>query len=313
MAVQRRGEIADLLRRRVVVGLHLGLLKPGDQLPSARDLSRELKAHQRVILGAYRELEREGLVEFRPRSGVYVAVAAASPGATLPSLSEWAVEVAMQGLSRGIPTPELPDRLRRCFETLRLRAVCVECNADQLRSLCLSLHRDYGLESTEVEIDALESPEVLPELRRTDVLVTTSFHTTPVKRVAERVGKPWIAVRLRSDVLSEIGRYLASGPVYFVATDPRFAPKLQVMFGPLPGGENLRLLIVGRDDGEIARIPESAPTYIMQRARERLEKSPLVARVPPLVRVFAPESAREILSFIVRANMAAVAAQVTKH
>jgi GntR family transcriptional regulator / MocR family aminotransferase len=64
---RRRAEVLGILRQRVFSGLHLGILRHHGQLPSVRQLARELGANPRVILAAYRSLEREGLVELRAR------------------------------------------------------------------------------------------------------------------------------------------------------------------------------------------------------------------------------------------------------
>ncbi len=309
MVAGRRTEVEALLRRRVLSGIYLGVLRAGNRLPSARELSAELRAHPRVILAAYRELERDGLVEVRPQSGIYVVAMDSPPGAMLPGLAAWVVNVFAQGLVRGVPAPQLPERMRRCLETLRLQALCVECNADQIESLCDELHEDYGLETAGVEVGKLG--EATAELRRADLLVTTSFHANEVRRAAESLGKPWVAVVLRADVLDEVVRHLAVGPVYFIGTDPRFAVKLKEMFGAVAPADHVRSVILGLDDAD--GIPVDAPVYLMHRARRRLEGLPggsaLLERIPPLDRLFAPESAREILELIVRANLAAIAAR----
>lgn len=304
----RRADVGDLLRRRVVGGLHLGLLKPGDRLPSVRALVAELGVHQRVVVAAYQALERDGLVVFRARSGVYVAPTAMPVGGMLPAMAERVVDFLVDALALGMSAPEMPERLRRCLETLPLRAVCVECNADQLESLCRQVQRDYGLDSTGIDLATLAAPEARVAIRHADVLITTSFHAAEVRHAAEAAGKPWIAIALRADVVAEIRRYLAEGPVYFVGTDPRFADKVRAMFGGVPGGANARPVILGHDDA--GQIPDNAPAYVMHSAAAQLGGTPLSARVPALERTFSPESAREILAFVVRANMAAVAAQM---
>src|SRR5919109_3972470 len=100
---ERRGEITGTIRQRIVSGLHLGTLSHGDRLPSTRELSDELDVTPRTVMAAYRELEQEGLVELRPRSGIYVAATHASAGGMLTQLAGWVVEVLLQGLTRNVP------------------------------------------------------------------------------------------------------------------------------------------------------------------------------------------------------------------
>lgn len=49
-----------------------GKLKPGDRLPSARDLATELKVNPNTVIHAFSELEREGLSETRRGLGTFV-------------------------------------------------------------------------------------------------------------------------------------------------------------------------------------------------------------------------------------------------
>lgn len=59
--------------------LRLGLLKPGDQLPTAREVVSRLAINPNTVLKAYRELERDGLVTPRPGQGTFVVRSLAGP------------------------------------------------------------------------------------------------------------------------------------------------------------------------------------------------------------------------------------------
>lgn len=52
--------------------IEAGLLRPGDRLPSLRELSRQLSVSVPTVRQAYLELEREERIEARPKSGYYV-------------------------------------------------------------------------------------------------------------------------------------------------------------------------------------------------------------------------------------------------
>jgi hypothetical protein len=104
-----------------------------------------------------------------------------------------------------------------------------------------------------------------------------------------------------------VGRLLAAGPVYFVGTDPRFASKLERLFGGQEGSANVRTLILGRDD--VADIPADAPAWVMRTARERLGAMPAHVRALSTLRAFAASTQRELLRFVVQANLAALASR----
>ena len=60
------------LVQQVHDALRLGLLEPGDQLPTAQQVVAKLAINPNTVLKAYRDLEREGLIEARPGHGTFV-------------------------------------------------------------------------------------------------------------------------------------------------------------------------------------------------------------------------------------------------
>jgi GntR family transcriptional regulator len=60
------------LVQQVHDALRLGLLEPGDRLPTAQQVVAKLAINPNTVLKAYRDLEREGLVQGRPGQGTFV-------------------------------------------------------------------------------------------------------------------------------------------------------------------------------------------------------------------------------------------------
>ena len=60
------------LVQQVHQALQLGLLEPGDRLPTAVQVVSSLAINPNTVLKAYRDLEREGLVAARPGRGTFV-------------------------------------------------------------------------------------------------------------------------------------------------------------------------------------------------------------------------------------------------
>jgi len=73
------------------------VLKPGDRLPSVRELAKQLAANQNTILKVYDQLAAEGLIERKQGDGTFVG----KPG----------------------PTLKRSERKKRLRETLSLAAV----------------------------------------------------------------------------------------------------------------------------------------------------------------------------------------------
>jgi GntR family transcriptional regulator len=61
------------LVHQVRQAIRLGVLQPGDQLPTVKAVVGALAINPNTVLKAYRELDREGLVEARRGQGTFVS------------------------------------------------------------------------------------------------------------------------------------------------------------------------------------------------------------------------------------------------
>ena len=89
--------------RQVRQALRMGVLDVGDQLPSVREVVAAVAVNPNTVLKAYRDLEREGLVEARAGQGTFVRARPAGPppGAHVRlgrSLARWVREAREAGL-----------------------------------------------------------------------------------------------------------------------------------------------------------------------------------------------------------------------
>jgi GntR family transcriptional regulator len=64
--------LREQLTTQIMLGVVSDDLKPGQRLPSTRELARRYHIHSNTVSAAYRELSRRGWLEFRKGSGVYV-------------------------------------------------------------------------------------------------------------------------------------------------------------------------------------------------------------------------------------------------
>ncbi len=114
--LDERSGVATYLQlvQQVHDALRLGLLEPGDQLPTAAQVVAKLAINPNTVLKAYRDLEREGLVRARPGQGTFVV--ASLPGTDravtarfLDSITEWLVSARSSGLG--------PDDIEAIYRT----------------------------------------------------------------------------------------------------------------------------------------------------------------------------------------------------
>ncbi|HZU13952.1 MAG TPA: GntR family transcriptional regulator [Chloroflexota bacterium] len=101
--------------------LRLGLLDVGDQLPTIKDVVATLAINPNTVLKAYRDLEREGLIESRPGQGTFVTKTLAGPSikshaALRRSLDRWLKEALAAGLDEESITALFVDTLRHAAE-----------------------------------------------------------------------------------------------------------------------------------------------------------------------------------------------------
>lgn|SRR5690349_17558860 len=103
--IDRRSGIAPF--QQIVLqtkqALRLGVLRPGDRLPTAKEVAETSAVNPNTTLKAYRELEREGLVELRPGVGTLVRRSLAQPQAAVDSplrveLAAWMGRARAAGL-----------------------------------------------------------------------------------------------------------------------------------------------------------------------------------------------------------------------
>jgi len=89
--------------QQVRQALRMGALDMGDQLPSVREVVAAVVVNPNTVLKAYRELEREGLVEARAGAGTFVRARPPGPPPSTysplgRSLARWVSEARSAGL-----------------------------------------------------------------------------------------------------------------------------------------------------------------------------------------------------------------------
>ncbi len=107
--------IREQLVTQVILGILSGDLAPGQRLPSTRELARRFKLHPNTASAGYRQLEREGWLESRRGSGVFVRESKGKT-ATRPSgghtLDQLISDLFLSARELGIPSATVHARLR---------------------------------------------------------------------------------------------------------------------------------------------------------------------------------------------------------
>ena len=64
--------IGDQIGNRILYAIARGVYRPGDKLPTVRDVATRLRVNPNTVSKAYRDLERDGVLVSRRGTGVFV-------------------------------------------------------------------------------------------------------------------------------------------------------------------------------------------------------------------------------------------------
>lgn len=217
--------ILDSLRERVVSGLYVGHWRPGDRLPSIREIAEAERVDRKTAAAAYHRLEQEGLVRVRPRSGVYLC-APPQPTATGPLERlhrQWLQHTYEGARALGLDTRTILRLVGEVAELERIRLPVVECSWLQAEAIAEEL-RD--------RLDIQAMPYLLEELRPGDplladapILITTSYHASELSLLAP--GRPITEITLAPDVLRDLRSRSGKERLLVVVGDEMLAGKIQ--------------------------------------------------------------------------------------
>ncbi len=103
--IQSRSGVPSYLQivQQVRQAIRLGILAPGDQLPTVKEVVAAVAINPNTVLKAYRELDLEDLVEGRRGVGTFVTEGAASlppeeVDSLRKSLGKWVADARAAGL-----------------------------------------------------------------------------------------------------------------------------------------------------------------------------------------------------------------------
>lgn len=116
-SVQNNGiPIYVQLRERILALIGRGVLKPGSQLPTMRQVAVELKIDLNTVQRAYAELERDGVLAKLRGVGTFVTEAPPSPRNARKQVQDFAARIAAQAKGQGIDLDELAAALTKLAE-----------------------------------------------------------------------------------------------------------------------------------------------------------------------------------------------------
>jgi DNA-binding transcriptional regulator YhcF (GntR family) len=109
------------IREQLITQIRLAILsddlKPGQKLPSTRELARRFRIHANTVSAAYRDLAARGWVEFHHGSGIYVRKFAADTQLDAEiGLDQLISEFLRVARGKGFSLAEIQSRIKRWLE-----------------------------------------------------------------------------------------------------------------------------------------------------------------------------------------------------
>lgn len=250
--------ILDRLRERIVSGIYFGLWRPGERLPSIREIAEAENVDRKTAAAAYRRLEREGLVRVHPRSGVYLRAQRPPEAATpLEKLyRRWLENTYARASALGLRTNTILHLVSAVAEIERIRIPVVEQDWPQSETIAAELRARAGINASPVPLNSytredaawLEAPFV----------ITTPYCRNNV--LALDGAKQIVEATLSQDTIRELREKISDGPLAIVVTNENIAAKLRpfILRGHHLGNGHAVLIVTADDPVQLASETRNA-------------------------------------------------------
>lgn len=272
--------ILDRLRERIVSGIYFGLWRPGERLPSIREVAEAENVDRKTAAAAYRRLEREGLVRVHPRSGVYLR-AQRPPEASTPLerlYRRWLENTYARASALGLRTNTILHLVSSVAEIERIRIPVIEQDWPQAETIAAELRERAGVNA---------APMPLSSLTRDDAAWTDApfVVTTPYCRGAVLSldgGKPVVEATLSQDTVRELRDKIHEGQLAIIVANENIASKLRpfIMRGHHFGSGGHIRIVTASDPTQLAGETKSANTVFLWPGAPAWVEAAVAASVP---------------------------------
>jgi DNA-binding transcriptional regulator YhcF (GntR family) len=147
--------LREQLATQILLGIVSSDLKPGQRLPSTRELAQRFQIHANTVSAAYRDLAERGWVEFRKGSGIYVRqpVSHHAPDQQL-ELDQIIATLFQIARERGYTLAEMQAGVRRFFDAQPPdHFLVVEPDSELCRILMAEVEEATGLRTAGASFD----------------------------------------------------------------------------------------------------------------------------------------------------------------
>jgi DNA-binding transcriptional regulator YhcF (GntR family) len=155
--------LREQLTTQIMLGIVSEDLKPGQRLPSTRELAHRFQIHSNTVSAAYRDLAERGWVEFRKGSGIYVRerpqTAVMGEDLVLDQLISTLFQIARE---KGHSLGEIQSRVKRWLEAQPPDHFLVIEPDSELRSILIQeIKEATGFRVSGASFDDCRNPDML--------------------------------------------------------------------------------------------------------------------------------------------------------
>ena len=272
--------ILDRLRERIVSGIYFGLWRPGERLPSIREIADAESVDRKTAAAAYRRLEREGLVRVHPRSGVYLRTQRAPEAATpLEKIyRRWLENTYARAGALGLRTNTILHLVTAVAEIERLRIPIIEQDWPQAETIAAELRERAGINAVPTPLAALSRDDTT--WGDAPFVVTTPYCRSAV--AAFDNAKPIVEATLSPETVRELKEKLHEGELAVVVANDSVACKLRpfIMRGHHFGNGNQIVIVTAQDPAQlVSDVRNARHVFLWPGAPTWVEES-IATRVP---------------------------------
>ncbi len=309
----REETLLEQARVQIISGLHGGLLRPGDRLPSLRRVAALSGLNVKTVMRVYAGLEMEGLVVVRSGSGAFVTAYHSDAFEPAGAVGVWRLlrRHLDQAAGMNLTSAAYASLAQRFVDrsSVKHRSVTVlECNEEQVRLYAREISLRIGVKTQPVLLQDLKRQAGAALVRSCSILAVTDFHLKEGMEIARKLGKPLASLRLRPDFLPRLMEAARRGRFAMIVSNTSFFPAFRRTLGLL-GLQRVHLdhisVAAGNDSSAVKRAAGRAEIVYLSPLCDRAVRAliPRGVRILSFPRQIAGESMEELEAWILLSGL----------
>lgn len=252
-----------------------GELKPGDKIPTERQLAKELGLSRNTVSEAYRELLKEDIIEACQGRGTFIKKTDAQDGVSRMDKALRIIDEAIaKFIDLGFTVNEFAVlasiRARQKVDTvIKLRVALVDCTPEFLDVYCEQFLK-YKLQIEKVTLQELADGRITKHfLNACDYVVTTAQHQYDVKKYVYNQDKLVIVSTMPSmESAICLARITENEKVGIVCETELFVKKVEEFVSRIAGRSLSYVVCCSKTREDIRQFIQNVDCVIVSKSRE---------------------------------------------